>query len=154
MITREIGQFLKESKVPLRLSCVTESGWPMVLSLWYVYLDENKLHLATPQTAKVVKYLVNEPRCAFEVASDAPPYCGIRGQAKAAINEVRGDEILELLLKRYLLSLDTPLAKKLQARSVTEVSIELTPINLFSWNFGNRMKDSVAGRNSPPTTVR
>ena len=146
MITGEIGQFLNESKIPLRLSCVTESGWPTVLSLWYVYLDDGKLHLATPQTAKVVQYLRNEPRCAFEIASDTPPYCGIRGQAKATINEARGDEILELLLKRYLRSLDTPLAKKLQNRSVTEVSIELTPINLFSWNFEDRMKDSVVGR--------
>jgi len=149
MITKEIGHFLKESKVPLRLSCVTESGWPMVLSLWYVYLDNGKLYLATLQTAKVVEYLTNESRCAFEIASDTPPYCGIRGQAKAIVNEARGDEILELLLKRYLISLDTPLAKKLQNRSVTEVSIELTPINLFSWNFEDRMKDSVVGRPHP-----
>lgn len=149
MITREIEQFLKETKIPLRLSCVTESGWPIVLSLWYVYLDDGKIHLATPQTAKVVQYLIIEPKCAFEIASDIPPYCGIRGQAKATINESRGDEILELLLKRYLISLDTPLAKKLQKRSLTEVSIELTPINLFHWNFEDRMKDSVMGRPHP-----
>lgn len=149
MITKEIVHFLKESKVPLRLSCVTESGWPMVLSLWYVYLGDGKLHLATHQNAKVVKYLINEPRCAFEIASDTPPYCGIRGQAKATINEAKGDEILEFLMKRYLISLDTPLAKKLQNRSVAEVSIELIPMNLFSWNFEDRMKDSVVGRPHP-----
>jgi hypothetical protein len=30
-------EFLEQSRVPLRLACITREGWPMVLSLWYLY---------------------------------------------------------------------------------------------------------------------
>jgi len=75
-----LKEYLNESLIPLRISGTTNSGWPFVMSLWYVYLDE-KIYLATQITAKVVEYLTNNPKCAYEIASDTPPYCGIRGQA-------------------------------------------------------------------------
>jgi hypothetical protein len=135
--------FLQESKIPLRLSCVMESGWPAVLSLWYLF-DEGSLFCATPETARVVSYLRAEPRCSFEVASDQPPYCGVRGRAIAMIDRERGVEILERLLFRYLGGVDNPLAKKLLARPGFEVAIRLEPQNFYTWNFTNRMADSLA----------
>lgn len=142
MWTEEIIKYLEDAKIPLRLATVSEKGWPVVLSMWYVF-EESKFYLATPNSAKIVRYLRKEPRCAFEVASDQPPYCGIRGQAEAKIVNERGIEILETLLKRYLGSVDTPLAKKLLSRNVIEVAIELKPINIFKWDFTDRMKDSM-----------
>jgi hypothetical protein len=134
--------YLEQSLIPLRLSGITQSGWPFVISLWYVYLDE-KIYLATANSAKVVKYLSNNPKCAFEIASDIPPYCGIRGQAKAKIIESKGDQILEILLNRYLGNIDNPLAKILLNRSVPEVAIELTPHNIYQWNFSKRMDNNL-----------
>lgn len=32
-----IEQYLREIQIPLRLSRVSISGWPVVLSLWYLY---------------------------------------------------------------------------------------------------------------------
>ncbi len=142
MVLSSHKEFLQETLIPIRLSGITKSNQPFILSLWYVYMDD-KIYLATPKTAKVVKYLLNEPRCAFEIASDTPPYCGIRGQAEARILEFKGDEILKVLLSRYLGGLESPLAKKLMKRSVEEVAIELTPIKIYQWNFTDRMKDSI-----------
>ena len=88
-----VQQYLAEIQIPIRLSCLDESGWPVVLSLWYLF-EDGMLYCATPQKAKVVAYLETEPRCAFEIASDQPPYCGLRGQALASIEPERGLEIL------------------------------------------------------------
>ena len=96
-----LERYLAETRIPLRLSCLSDSGWPVVLSLWYLF-EDGHLYCATPQTAKVVGYLTGEPRCAFEIASDLPPYCGVRGRALATIEQARGVEILERLLERYL----------------------------------------------------
>ena len=138
-----IEKYLQETKIPIRLSCVMESGWPVVLSLWYLF-EEGSLFCATPENARVVSYLHAEPRCSFEVASDQPPYCGVRGRAIAMIDRERGVEILERLLFRYLGDVDNPLAKKLLGRTGFEVAIRLEPQNFYTWNFTNRMADSLA----------
>lgn len=135
--------FLAGTNIPLRLSCTTESGWPVVLSLWYVY-HEGKIWCATQETARIVRYLEHDPRCAFEIAGDRPPYCGLRGQARAKIDTLRGPEILKLLLMKYLGGVDSPLAKTLLVKSETEAALILDPVNLFSWDFTLRMKDSVS----------
>ncbi|MHA2328755.1 MAG: pyridoxamine 5'-phosphate oxidase family protein, partial [Candidatus Hodarchaeales archaeon] len=131
---KNVEEYLNQSLIPLRLSGVTKTGWPFVMSLWYVYLNE-KIYLATIKTAKVVDYLLNNPKCAFEIASDAPPYCGIRGKATVKIIESKGDKILKILLNRYLGSEDSPLAQKLMNRRVPEVAIELTPVKVYQWDY-------------------
>jgi len=110
--------------------------------MWYLYKD-GKFYLATPATAKVVSYLKNNPKCAFEVASDNPPYCGIRGHAKVKIKDSIGLSILKELLKRYIGDLESPLAKKLLSRDLPEVAIELSPKSIYKWDFTDRMKDSI-----------
>jgi len=134
-------EFLENSRIPLRLACKTESGWPMILSLWFVYSD-GSLYCATRGSARIVKYLLNNKDCAFEIAADTPPYCGIRGQAKARIDHQRGVEILEQLLDRYIGSRDNILAEKLLKNSIDEVAIRLDPVNIFSWDFSERMQDT------------
>jgi hypothetical protein len=134
----QIEEYLNSVRIPLRLSCATQSGWPMIVSLWFYY-QHNKLFCATQNTAKVVSYLKNDPRCAFEISADLPPYCGVRGQAIASIDEDIGGAILEQLLERYLGGTDNPLAKTLLAKIDTEVALVLEPKNIFTWDFSNRM---------------
>lgn len=144
-----VQRYLKEIKIPIRLSCLDESGWPLVLSLWYLY-DKGLLYCATPKRARVVAYLELEPRCAFEIASDQPPYCGVRGRALATVEQAGGLEILERLLYRYLGSVDNPLAKKLLARPQPEVAICLEPQTIHTWNFNQRMRDSLPASKPKP----
>ncbi|MFX0183194.1 MAG: hypothetical protein ACFE95_08970 [Candidatus Hodarchaeota archaeon] len=70
MITSEIEKYLIQAKIPLRLSVLTESGWPIILSLWYTYA-EGKILLATPKKAKIVRFLRNNPKCAFELSNSS-----------------------------------------------------------------------------------
>ena len=142
MFTSETEHYLSEIRIPLRLSCMTASGWPSVLSLWYLYREGN-LYCATQETAKVVSYLRHDPRCAFEIAADQPPYCGVRGQGMVTLDSQLGPEILQHLLIRYLGSTDSPLARRLLAQSQDEVAIIIQPIKVFTWNYTSRMKDTV-----------
>ena len=137
-------EFLENSRIPLRLACKTESGWPMLLSLWFINTDDS-LFCATRGSAKIVTYLLKNKECAFEIAADTPPYCGIRGQAQASIDPGRGVEILEMLLDRYLGNRDNSLAKNLLKNSLDEVAIRLDPVNIFSWDFSARMQDATPG---------
>jgi hypothetical protein len=142
----EIGDYLESVRIPVRLACKTRTGWPMVVSLWFLHQDGD-LYCSTQRTAKVVSYLKHEPRCAFEIAADIPPYCGVRGQAIASIDETQGPLILERLLVRYVGDLNSSLAKKLLAKSGNEVSIVIQPRALFTWDFTDRMKDVPAPTN-------
>lgn len=133
-----LATYLEETQIPLRLACVRESGWPVVLSLWYLY-DAGALYCATPASARVVAYLTADPRCSFEVASDQPPYCGVRGRTRATIDQERGMEILERLLIRYVGGTDNPLARNLLGRPEPEVAIRLELERTVTWNFSKRM---------------
>lgn len=137
-----IRQYLEAIDIPIRLSCITDSDWPAVLSLWFL-LEDDYLYCATPKKALVVRYLAARPRCGFEIASDRPPYCGIRGIALAEIDDVRGIEILGRLCDRYLGGRDNPLAQKLLGRKGPEVAIRLIPQRIHRWDFTERMAASL-----------
>jgi hypothetical protein len=101
-------------------------------------------YCATQETARVVGYLRREPRCAFEIAADHPPYCGVRGQGLTTIDTTSGVEILKQLLVRYLGSTETRLGKRLLAQSHNEVAIVIEPVMVFTWNYTSRMRNSVS----------
>lgn len=138
----EMNTYLESVRIPLRLACTTESGWPMAVSLWFKH-QNGRLFCATQKSARVVSYLQNDPRCAFEISADLPPYCGVRGQAIASIDESIGVEILEQLLVRYLGGMDSALARILIAKSDDEVAIILKPVKIYTWDFSSRMQDVI-----------
>lgn len=142
MFSKNVETYLKSIRIPLHLSCVTESGWPIGLSLWYIY-QNNKLYCATQESARVVRYLTHNQRCSFEISSDQPPYCGVRGQSISQINKTLGPDILKQLITRYLGGFNNPLAEKLLKNVSHEVAIIISPINYYTWNFTERMLSSI-----------
>ena len=138
---------LTNSKIPIRLACMSISDWPIVVSLWYTYLNE-KVYCATQNTAKVVKYLRKNPKCGFEIAGDSFPYRGVRGYGKASIVENKGEEILRMLIQKYLTRKETTISslklyKLLLSKEhlQNEVAIEITPSAMFKWDYKKRMID-------------
>ena len=134
----EFETYLHNSRIPIRIACETKSGWPVVISLWYIYID-GLIYCASKESSRIVSYLKSSPRCAYEIASDLPPYCGLRGQAIARIDSDLGPEILDQLIDRYLGVKDNKLGIFLRKNQTEESAIILKPVNVFSWNFTQRM---------------
>jgi nitroimidazol reductase NimA-like FMN-containing flavoprotein (pyridoxamine 5'-phosphate oxidase superfamily) len=127
--------------VPLRLACLTNSGWPIIVPLWFKFLND-QFYCATQENAKLISYLKKDNRCAFEISSEIPPYRGIRGQGKAIIKKELGIEILQTVIEKYVQKKNTNLTTYLLKRKEKEVAIEITPIKIFYWDYTNRMKIS------------
>jgi len=134
----EAERYLRETVIPLRLACTTSAGWPLVLSLWYLYRD-GSLWCATSPRALILRHLEHDGRCGFEVAPNDPPYLGVRGQARATVIRGGGSVLLEELIQRYLGTTVSPLARQLLSRAADEVAIRLTPTRLSSWDYRQRM---------------
>lgn len=88
-----------------------------------------------------MEYLSKNTKCGFEIASDNPPYKGVRGYGNVKLDDDRGKEILDIIIKKYLKDTNSSLAKFLIGRNENEVAIEIRPVNMFSYDYSNRMKD-------------
>ena len=137
----EIERFLQETRVPIRLACNGASGHPVMASLWFLPRD-GILWCATQRTASVVSLLRRDRRCAFEVAPETAPYRGVRGRALAELHDERGEEILRLLIDRYLEDPTSGFAHWLLSRARQETAIAIEPLTLLSWDFRERMGDA------------
>ena len=133
-----IEHYLEQSRYPLRLACVGGDGFPRVVSVWYRY-TEGELHCVSHRSSQLVGLLQGSGKVGFEVAPNEPPYCGVRGQGLAQLQESGQEEVLPLLLARYLGDTDSSLAQWLLARVADEVLFRIQPVRLFSWDYRQRM---------------
>lgn len=136
-----IHEYLCDSRYPLRLACVGADGFPRVVSVWYLFL-EGELHCVSHRASQLVGLLQRSERVGFEVAPNEPPYCGVRGQGIASLQESGQEEVLPMLLERYLGGTDTGLGKWLLSRLDEEVLISIRPLRLFSWDYRQRMQEA------------
>jgi len=137
-----VASFLRETTVPVRLSCRTPADRLWMLSLWYEYRD-GRLWCATAADADVVEYLRADDEVAFEVSTNEPPYRGVRGNGVARVEDDGGKELLTTLLERYLGGTDSSLADRLLDENREEVRIAIEPRRAFSWDYSARMADAV-----------
>jgi len=136
----DIRVFLAQARIPARIAGIAPSGWPMVLSLWFLP-EINVIWCASTQTAKIVSLIEANGRCGFEVASEKMPYRGVRGQARATLHPDRGKAVLQSLVDRYLGDSKSSLAHWLLSRADNEVAIRLEVLRYHSWDFSNRMAE-------------
>lgn len=137
-----IREFLDDSVIPMRLGVQSLSGWPIVMSVWFI-ADGYELLGATRPTSTLVRCLERQAECGFEVAADSPPYRGVRGHAEVELDREAGAATLDRLLLRYLGSLTSPLAERLRTRSDDEICLRLRPVSLLSWDYSRRMATSL-----------
>ena len=134
----DIDRYLTSAVIPMRLSALGGSGWPVVLSLWFRWRDGALWCASNPQS-RIVAMLAQENRCGFEIAGDTPPYRGVRGQGKATLDRDDGVVELRALIERYLGPEETSFSRWLMARSAGEVAIRIEPVRLMSWDYTARM---------------
>ena len=133
-----IDAFLAVTLVPLRLACLTDSGRPLICSLWYL-ADGDSLWCATQDSARIVQYLSSNSDCGFEIAPETMPYKGVRGQGRVAVRPEEGADILGQLIDRYFGNRDSEFARWLMSRADQEVALQIRPDWLTAWDFSGRM---------------
>jgi nitroimidazol reductase NimA-like FMN-containing flavoprotein (pyridoxamine 5'-phosphate oxidase superfamily) len=133
-----IDQFLRDARIPVRLGCLGAGGAPLLCSLWYIW-DQDAVWCATQRSARVVSWLRADPRCAFEVAGDDPPYRGVRGQGEAVLLDHEGPAVLGRLIDRYLGTRESEFARWLLERRKEEVAIRIRPAWMTAWDYTRRM---------------
>ncbi len=138
----EAREFLSGARIPMRLAANTPSGFPVVLSLWFLP-DGDELLAAVHEGSRIAKRLQVDPRCGFEIAPNEPPYRGLRGNATADLQTQGAKALLERLLLRYLGSTDSNLGRFLLGRADEELVVRLRPHRIDSWDYTNRMSDAV-----------
>jgi hypothetical protein len=137
-----VQAYLAETRIPMRLAANTDTGFPIVLSLWFL-AEEDEILAVVHRDARIAKRLKADARCAFEIAPDEPPYRGVRGQATARLDPDGAAALLERLLERYLSSTDSSLGRFLLARAEEELIVRLQPNWMASWDYSRRMEDAV-----------
>lgn len=138
---QQVGSYLAETIIPARIAVLTPSGSPLVLSLWFLPRD-GAIWCVCNKRARAIELLREDPRCGFEIASEIPPYRGVRGQGQAYLDAPEGPAMLELLLARYRIAAGSRLATMLRNESVNEVAIRIVPDWMTSWDFSARMGDA------------
>jgi hypothetical protein len=133
-----IEEFLLRNTIPLRLACNAGRGFPSLNSLWHEFRD-GCLCCATHRNSAIIDFLRVDPRCAFEVAPNDPPYCGVRGQARAELQREGAAELLSRLIARYLGDSSPELAAWLLSRADEEYVVRLQPTWISAWDYRPRM---------------
>lgn len=138
LILTPIIMSLEEQRIPIRIGCISTNGYPCVLSLWFSIIG-GRIYCATKKNAKIVEYLEKNSVCGFEIASDKPPYRGIRGNGICTIKPKDGKNILSLLIRKYLGQKNPKLEKSLLNNSDKEVALEIVPNQVFHYDYTSRM---------------
>ena len=58
--SKKIENLVNETKIPIRIACITSSGHTIVVSIWYTMIGE-KIYSATQKKAKIINIIKNNP---------------------------------------------------------------------------------------------
>jgi nitroimidazol reductase NimA-like FMN-containing flavoprotein (pyridoxamine 5'-phosphate oxidase superfamily) len=136
-----VQTYLGEVEIPVQIAALNNDNLPVLISLWFSY-ENNHIWCATQRDAHIVKLLIKNPSCAFQISSEHMPYKGVRGRATASIIESDGARILDTLVTKYLKESDSKFAKWLTSRKANEVAIQLDLVSMATWDFSGRMVNS------------
>ncbi len=135
----EIISFLTSGKRNIYIATLDEKKEPNIHPVWYVFDSSNqKFYIETSKYSKKKKNLETNNIIYFCVDEPNIPYKGVRGKGKIKIHEDIDTvvPICENNMKKYLGSLDHPMAKALVnlAKSGESVGIEISPMYFSTWD--------------------
>ena len=134
----DIGAYLESAIIPARVSVVSGSGWPIIVSLWFLY-ERETIFCAVRSTSRIAEHFARQPRVGFEIAADAPPYRGVRGQGLVSLSPDDDGFLLTRLIDRYLGTEETSFRKWLLDGAKDEIAVALKPVRFMSWDYRGRM---------------
>lgn len=137
----ELSAFLSEATIPIRIATQRPDDTLWIVTLWFRY-SNGELLCATEASADIVRFLTDNPSVAFDISTNQPPYRGVRGTGTVSLSADPDKETLRLLIRRYLGTSDSPLAKWLLNDKRNEIRIRIVPTDLYTWDYRERMQQT------------
>jgi general stress protein 26 len=140
MTMEEAERFL-ESKLNLQFATVDSKGDPNIQPVWFYYdKNEKKLFIMTGKMTKKSQNVRERPTIYFCVEDGNSPYKGVKGKGVATISDDLQTVMStsDMIILKYLGTLDNPMAKTISERSKSGegIIIEIAPKFFSTWDFG------------------
>ena len=143
MNMEEAERFL-ESKLNLQFATIDNQGDPNIQPVWFYYdKNEEKLFIMTGKKTSKSQNVRERPTIYFCVEDGNSPYKGVKGKGVATISEDLQTviSISNVIIMKYLGTLDNPMAKAISERSKSGEGIIIEITKFFStWDFGKMSK--------------
>jgi PPOX class probable F420-dependent enzyme len=110
-----------------------EDGGPHLVPVWYRY-DGERVYIWTLESRRWVKNLARDPRVAFSVQEDKPPYAAVSLRGRATITTSDGEEVaqeIRRITRRYVEEPEVEAYIRLWSHLRTIVTI--TPEKISGW---------------------
>ncbi len=140
-MTMEEADLFLESKLNLQFATVDNKGDPNIQPVWFYY-DKNtkKIFIMTGKKTTKSQNVRERPTIYFCVEDGNSPYKGVKGKGVSTISDdlQRVISISNVIIVKYLGTLDNPMAKAISERSKSGegIIIEITPKFFSTWDFG------------------
>jgi general stress protein 26 len=140
-MTMEEADLFLESKLNLQFATVDNKGDPNIQPVWFYY-DKNtkKIFIMTGKKTTKSQNVRERPTVYFCVEDGNSPYKGVKGKGVSTISDdlQRVISISNIIIVKYLGTLDNPMAKAISERSKSGegIIIEITPKFFSTWDFG------------------
>jgi PPOX class probable F420-dependent enzyme len=115
------------------VSTLDADGGPHLVPVWYRY-DGERIHIWTLEKRRWVQNLRRDPRVAFSVQEDKPPYAAVSLRGHATILTSDSDEVTQeiyRITRRYVA--EPGVDEYVQAWSHLRTIVSITPEKLHAW---------------------
>lgn len=133
----EVKEFLRNSRIPLKLGTIDEHGDPVIHPLWYSY-DNDRLYLITASNSRKLKNATKGTKIYFCVDTETRPYKGVKGKGTLTrITDLnRAVSMGERIVTKYMGSVDNSLGRFLlgRLREGKEALLEIAPRYYSVWD--------------------
>lgn len=140
-MTMEEAELFLASKLNLQFATVDKKGDPNIQPVWFYY-DKNakKIFIMTGKKTTKSQNVRERPTIYFCVEDGNSPYKGVKGKGVSTISDdlQRVISISNIIILKYLGTLDNPMAKAISERSKSGegIIIEIAPTFFSTWDFG------------------
>ncbi len=137
MNSEEIHAFLEEQRT-LQVSTIDHDGWPHLVAMWYVLIDDQIVFWTYAKSQKALN-LQRDPRltCLVESGENYEELRGVQIKGRAVLNDDREtvQRIGEVIYERYTGGpLNDATRQMVAAQAPKRVIVFVEPVEIVSWD--------------------
>jgi PPOX class probable F420-dependent enzyme len=136
MNDEEIWAFLEEQRI-LQVATNDHDGWPHLIAMWYVLINDQIAFWTYAKSQKVVNLRRdNRLTCLVEAGELYDELRGVQIKGRAIISDDREtvQRIGEVIVERYYGSLNVNTRGMAEAQAAKRVIVFVKPVEIVSWD--------------------